>query len=174
MTERPAPTNKSELISRIDDSWSRLERTIERLGEAQLTGSLDADGWSAKDHFAHVAAWERSIVYLLQGQPRHEGLGIEESVYLSRDTDTINAAIYEASSDLGLSDVLTLLRATHEQLRTLVAAMSDEDLQKSYVEFLPNDPGGDDGQPIIARIARATIRHFDAHHSAIEETLATT
>lgn len=174
MTEATTPTNKAELEARIDDSWSRLERAIDGLSEVQLTDRRDAEEWSTKDHLAHVAAWERSIVYLLQGQPRHEGLGIEESVYLSRDTDTINAAIYEASSDLGLSDVLTLLRATHEQLRTLVAAMSDEDLQKSYVEFLPNDPGGDDGQPIIARIARATIRHFDAHHSAIEETLATT
>jgi hypothetical protein len=50
--------------------------------------------------------------------------------------------------------------------------MSDEDLQKSYSDFLPHDIGGDDGQPVIARIARATIRHFDAHRAAIEAMAA--
>ncbi|MBA2776939.1 MAG: ClbS/DfsB family four-helix bundle protein [Chloroflexia bacterium] len=172
MTVVPAPTNKAELIARIDRTWSRLEGAFEGLSDAQLTAELDADRWNAKDHLAHIAAWERSIVYLLQGKPRHEGLGIQESVYLSRDTDTINTAIHEASRDLVGSDVLALVRATHEQLRTLVAAMSDEDLQKSYTDFLPDDAGADDGQPIIARIFRATTRHFDAHQGAIEEIAA--
>ncbi len=112
------------------------------------------------------------MVSLLQGQPRHVGLGVEESVYLDGGTDEINAAIYDASRDLALSDVMTGLRVTHEELRTLVGSMSDEDMQESYSHFLPDDPGGDDGQPIIARLFRATVRHFDAHCGTIEKTAA--
>lgn len=172
MSEETTPRNKAELELQIDQSWSQLEGVIDGLSEAQLTEPRDGAGWSVKDHLAHIAAWERSMVYLLQSQPRHEGLGVEESVYLHGGTDEINAAIQEASSDLPLGDVQTLVQATHEQLSTLVAAMSDQDLQRTYSHFLPDEPDQDDGRPIVARISRATNRHFDNHRRQIENIVA--
>jgi hypothetical protein len=166
------PRNKAELESRITSSWSQLEQTIDSLTEEQLTEPRDPAGWSAKDHLAHLAAWERSMVYLLQNQPRHEGLGVEESVYLESEEDDINAVIQQASKDLSLGEVLTLLRTTHEQLRELVSAMSDEDLQQTYSHFLPDEPGRDDGNPILWRISGNTDSHFDAHRGYIEAIVA--
>ena len=175
MTEPGAlPQDKAELERRIDSSWASLEGTIGGLSEQQLTEPRDPAGWSAKDHLAHLAAWERSMVYLLQNQPRHEGLGVTESVYLECGEDDINAAIQQASSDLALSEVLALLRTTHEQLRGLVSAMSDEDLHQTYSHFLPDEPGRDDGDPILWRISGNTDTHFDSHRRYIETIVAAT
>jgi len=81
-TTHTPPRTKVELEHRLDQSFSRLERRFEVLDARQLEGPTDPAGWTAKDHLAHLAAWERSMVHLLQGRPRHEGLGVEEAVYM--------------------------------------------------------------------------------------------
>jgi len=167
-TEQGPPRSKSELERRLDASWSLLEQRIDKLDERQLTSPADPADWTAKDHLAHLAAWERSMVYLLQGQPRHEGLGVEEAIYLDGDDDAINAVIQSATGDLPLADVLAVLRSTHEQLRALVASMSDEELQKPYSHFLPEEPGEDSGEPILGRISGNGDAHFAEHLGYIE------
>jgi hypothetical protein len=169
MSHDNAPRKKAEALERMDASWARLTQYVNALDEQQLTERRDAVGWTAKDHLAHLTAWERSMVYLLQGKPRHEGLGVEESTYLDCGFDEINAAIREATRDLPLDDVLGELRSTHEQLRALVSSMSEEDLQQPYAYFLPNEPGRDDGQPILARISGNADGHFDEHLPYIEK-----
>lgn len=162
------PGSKAELERRLDASWSLLEQRIGGLDERQLTGPADPAGWTAKDHLAHLAAWERSMVYLLQGKPRHQGLGVEEAIYLEGGDDAINAVIQSATSDLPLADVLAVLRSTHEQLRSLVAAMSDEELRQPYSHFLPDEAGEDSGEPILGRISGNGDAHFAEHLGYIE------
>jgi len=169
--EAGSPQSKPELERRLDASWDRLQRRIGELDAGQLDGPADSAGWTAKDHLAHLAAWERSMVYLLQGKPRHEGLGVEEAVYLDGDEDAINAVIQAATRDLPLADVLAVLRSTHEHLRSLVAEMSDEDLRQPYSHFLPDEPGRDDGRPIIERISANGDAHFAEHLGYIEVIL---
>lgn len=169
---QPPPRSKDELERRLDRSWSGLERRLEAFDDGQLNGPTDPAGWTAKDHLAHLAAWARSMVYLLQGRPRHEGLGVEEAVYLEGDDDAINAVIQAAAKDLPLVDVRALLQSTHGQLRSLVAAMSEDDLRQSYSHYLPNEPGRDDGRPIIERISANGDAHYDEHLQYIEVIVA--
>ncbi len=168
LTEQGPPQSKAELERRLDASWSLLQQRIGEFDERQLTGPLDPAGWTAKDHLMHLAAWERSMVYLLRGKTRHEGLGVEEAVYLDGDDDAINAVIQVATKDVPLAEVLTLLRTTHEQLRSLVASMSDEDVQQPYSHFLPDEPGEDSGEPILGRISGNGDAHFAEHLGYIE------
>jgi hypothetical protein len=72
---------KADLLHEIDDAWSTLTAALDELTEAQMTDVQDAAGWTVTDHLMHIAAWERSVVVFLQGQPRHVGLGIEEHLY---------------------------------------------------------------------------------------------
>lgn len=113
------------------------------------------------------------MVFLLQGRPRHEGLGVTESLYLDGDEDAINAAIQAVSKDLPLPDVLAVLGATHEDLRSRVAAMNEEDLHQPYSRFLPDEPGRDDGRPIIERISANGDAHFAEHLGYIEVIVGT-
>jgi len=158
-----APQTKAELEHRLDASWPLFQQRIGEFDERQLAGPLDPAGWTAKDHLMHLAAWERSMVYLLQGKPRHEGLGVDEAVYLDGDDDAINAVIQAATKDVPLAEVLALFRSTHEQLRALVGSMSDEELHQPYSHFLPDEPGEDSGGPILGRISGNGDAHFAEH-----------
>ncbi len=162
------PQTKAELQEGLDRSWSALQTTIGRFTLEQLTGPADAGGWTVKDHLAHVTAWERSMVYLLRHQPRHEGLGVPEMVYLTGDDDAINAVIHEQTKDQSLASVLTELAATHDDLLALLRKLPENELRQTYSYFLPDEPGIDSGEPILWRISGNGDAHFELHRGYIE------
>lgn len=168
MSRQSEPRDKTELLAQIDASWTTLQRFIDETGSARLTESRDAEGWAAKDHLAHIAAWERSMVFLLEGRPRHEGLGVDERTYLDGDEDTINAEIQRQTSDRALDEVLADLRGTHQQLVGQIAALSNEDLRRTYAHFLPDEPGEEAGAPILDRLVGNTYEHYDTHRGWME------
>lgn len=171
MTERQI-TTKAELLVEIERTWMPLTTAIDRLTEAQLTVSQDAQGWTAKDHLVHLVAWERSVVFLLQGRPRYEGLGVAESVYLSGDEDEINAVIQQMHKNHPLADVLAQFRSAHQQLLALLQPLSDADLNKPYHHYLPDESGSGEGPLIINVIYSNSANHFAEHLTWIETLVA--
>ena len=166
------PQTKAELLACIATAWSALQQATMQFTPEQLTQPTDDGGWTAKDHLAHLDRWERSMVFLLQRQPRHEGLGVDEAVYLREDFDAINAVIHQQVADQALTTVLANLDATHTQLLALVDRMPEPELQQPYAYFLPDEPGIDSGDPIIWRIAGNSSAHFDEHRAYIERIAA--
>lgn len=156
-------TTQSELLSAIDADWASLTDALSQLSEAQLTGPTDAAGWTGKDHIVHLAAWERSILYLLAGKPRHAGLGVDEALYLTGDDDAINAVIQSQHRDISLAEALAELRRVHTELRAVLDGLSDADVHKMYSDFLPEEPGEEDGTPIIDRLVGNTSEHYAEH-----------
>ena len=71
-------TTKAQLMLEIEDAWHIINQAIDSLSKAQMTTLRDDEGWTVKDHIAHMTAWERSALYFLQGKPRHEGLGPQQ------------------------------------------------------------------------------------------------
>src|SRR3972149_1108673 len=124
-----SPT-KSHLFADIDKDWRALHAYLARLTEAQMTAVHDQEGWAVKDHLAHLAAWEESILFLFEGKPRHQGLGVAEELYASGSFDAVNAAIYEQRKDLPLDQVLSQIQGIHDQLMALVQPLSDGDLNR--------------------------------------------
>src|SRR5690349_16449116 len=108
MAERKM-TTKAELLSDIERAWTALDAALKRLTESQMTTLKDEQGWTIKDHIIHLAAWERSVVYFLQGKPRHEGLGVDQAIYQKGDDDAINAVIQKQRSNTPLSEALAEL-----------------------------------------------------------------
>lgn len=154
---------KAELLKAIEQSWSELIGALNRLTEAQATGIRDEEGWVVKDHVTHMAAWERSVVFLLQGKPRHEGLGVDEALYLEDDDDKTNAAISAQHKNLPLADALAHLRDVHGQLINLLQPLSDADLLKPYSRYLPNEPREGNDPPVFGLIYGNTAGHFNEH-----------
>ncbi len=165
MTEQPV-TTKAELIATIEHAWPTLNTALDRLTPSQLT-QKDTEGWTVKDHVTHIAAWERSVVFLLQGKPRHAGLDVSPAVYEQGDEDAINAVIQQQHSTLSWNDALTQLRNVHRQMMTLLGSLSDADLQQPYRYYLPDEPGDGDGPPAINVIYGNTAGHFGEHQEWI-------
>ena len=159
------PRNKTELMDRIDRSWSVLEQAS-RAGEAQLTTPGGPDGWSIKDHLAHVAAWEHSLLALLEGRDRAAAIGLDAATYAATDTDGRNALIHERHKDRPLPDVLDYFRQTHDQLLAALAPLTDDDLHKPYSHYQPDDPPHNP-DPVVYWIAGNTYGHYEEHAAAV-------
>ena len=167
MTERRV-TTKVELLAEIERTWTALNTTLAHLTEVQMTIPRDAQGWAVKDHLIHLMAWERGVVFFLQGQPRHDGLGVDEAIYLNGTDDEINAVIQQQRQVLPLTEVLAQFHRTHQQLLQLLQPLTDLDLQKLYRHYLPDEPGEGDGPPAIDVVNGNSARHFAEHLAWIE------
>jgi hypothetical protein len=167
MTERQV-TTKTELLTENEHTWASLNTALDHLTEAQMTALKDAQGWSVKDHLIHLTVWERSVVFLLQGKPRHAGLGVEEALFLKGSDDDINAVVFQQRKDLPLVEALAQFRDVHQQLLKLLASLTDADLQKPYRHYLPDEPRKGDGPPAINVIYGNSARHFAEHLVWIE------
>lgn len=97
------------------------------------------------------------------GKPRHEALGIDEQTYLSGNTDKINASVQKQEADLPLSMVLDAFRDTHQEMLAALHLLTDTDLERSYRNYLPNEPGEGNGPPAMKVIYDNTAGHYHEH-----------
>jgi len=167
LTQR-LPRDKAELLERIEAARAALDQAIGQLSDAQLVAPGPYEGWSVKDHLAHLAAWEQGIAALLQGRPRYAAMGVDEPTYLTAGTDAINAAVYERNKDGPLREVLADFRQTQRDLLAALAALSDADLLKTYSHYQPDEPGKDRGEPVLKWIVGNTYEHYAEHQAWIE------
>ena len=157
---------KAELMQQIDSTWTALQNALDRLDEIQLTMAKDDAGWAVKDHVLHLAAWERSALYLLQSRPRHAGLEVDEALYQDGSYDEINAAIFERGASLAAEEARAQLGDDHEQMMALLEELSETDLFKLYGDYLPAEGAG--GLAVINLVYGNTADHFAEHLDWIE------
>ena len=158
---------KDQLLREIDRGWAGLVAFLDQAGEEALTVPVDAQGWTVKDHVVHLAAWERSALFLLQGRPRHEGLGVSEDTYLSQTAgekawDAINAEIKQNAQG-SLGEALAELHQTHEYLLEALQPLTDEDLERPYRYYLPDEPGEGEGPPAFELVSGNSWEHYAEH-----------
>ena len=148
------------VVEPIETSWRELNALIDSLGldGLSITGE---DGWAVKDHLTHIAAWEYSLLALLDGTDRRSAMGIGPE---QNDTDAINAAVWSLHRDKTPEQALEYFRQTHALLMERVSAMSDAELQLPYNHYQPNDPRDpNDNRPAIDWVAGNTYDHYAEH-----------
>jgi uncharacterized protein (TIGR03083 family) len=158
---------KTELLKRIDESRTRLERSFDGLSEADLKAA-GADGWSVKDHLAHVAAWEESLLALLEGRDRYAAIGLDPATReaATNDVDAINEVIHRRSQDRSPSDVIAAFQETHARLRVALTKLTDADVLRPYSHYQPHVSPADP-RPVAGWIDGDTWEHYDEHSAWI-------
>jgi hypothetical protein len=154
-------TLRGEILQTLDKSWNSFLEFIGKLSEEQLTEKKDPQGWSAKDHIVHLAAWERSVEYFLQRKPRHLGLGVSKKMYLGGTLDDINDLIYRKNADVSLGEALTQLRKCHRHVVELISSLPDTELRKPYNRFISGEP--EDNRKVFEVIYANTSGHLIEH-----------
>lgn len=149
-----APRTKGELLRRIALARPALEATVEVLSSDEMI-CADANGWSPKDHLAHIAAWERMIVAHVRDGTDAAVAGMTPDAYAAATLDGLNARLYELHRHLPAGDVLALFRDAHRDMLLLLDSLSDADLAEPYW------PG--DTRPVIDKITGDTYRHYLEH-----------
>jgi len=154
------PRTVAALLERI--SW-------EREGLEQVAGMSDdafvatSGGWSAKDHVAHVAAWERRLVGEVRGDRAAARFGLDEATFGAATGDVLNAMLLARHRDDAPATVRVEFRASGEGLRAAFAELSDADLMRPV---RPDDPAV---ETLVDLIAWDTFKHYPEHIAAITD-----
>jgi len=153
---------KAELLERMAATRRVVEAAIAGKDEATLTRP-GLDGWSVKDHLAHLTVWQRSLMALLEGRSRPAAMGIDD---LTQEEESgfeeINEVLRERVKDQPLDRVLAEFRQSRADLLTVLDRLSDEDLYKPYSHFQPNDPPYNPDS-VIGWIVGNTFGHEEEH-----------
>lgn len=159
------PTNKAELMERIEREWTALEHTIQEVSEEEIT-IPDEEGWSIKDNLAHLTAWERYLrLHHLRDQPPHEVIEIDAATFEQADENKLNAILFERDKDRPVAEVIAELRQSHAQVLADLAQMSFADLMKPRYA---DDP---EAGPLIDWVIGNTYEHYQEHRATIERLI---
>jgi uncharacterized damage-inducible protein DinB len=146
-------------MERIEASWKDLAELFDQLQDADGLNRTGKDGWTVKDHLVHVAAWEHSLLGLIEGRNRLEAMGVHEQV--DQDTDAINDAVRKLHQSDTAEEALGYFRESHLQLTAALGKLSDADLQKPYSHYQPGDPS--QMRPVVDWVAGNTYEHYAEH-----------
>lgn len=153
-------------VRRIEIGWSELAEVVNQVQDAGGLTKVGADGWTVKDHLAHVGAWERSLLALLEGEDRAAAMGVFET---PEGTDAINEKIRKLHLMDSPEEALAYFRDSHTQMVAALGKLSDLDLQKPYSHFQPSDP--DEKRPVAAWVAGNTYEHYAEHVAWINQLI---
>ena len=156
--EQPEPKNKTELLQRIRTARAELERTLTGLDDAALSAP-GPEGWSVKDHLAHLAAWGHKVLSNMDGRQSAEALGVPEEVYQSGDWVAINEIVRAPDKDRPAGQIVAEYRRVHATLLQRIEALPEAAL------YGPDDK-------LRNNIAGNTYGHDEEHQPWIETVLA--
>src|SRR5688572_1448436 len=156
-----ATPTKADLIEDINRVWATLERAIAGSNEEALT-TTGGDGWSVKDHLAHIESWERYLLALLERRSPSTAIGIDLDTVRSTADDPLNELIIEPTREQSLSQVLADLRRTHERLLAVVAALPEADLERLAADYQPEELAGDTDS-VAVWVAHICDEHLRDH-----------
>jgi Protein of unknown function (DUF1706) len=153
-------TEPNQEIEPIERGWSELSALVDSLGPDGLEKKGDGE-WAVKDHLVHIAAWELSLLALLDGHDRKKAMGVPNAM---DETDDINEAVWLLHRNETRQQVLAFSRDAHAALMRRLRGMTDADLRRSYNHYQPNDPRdpGDD-RPVIGWVGGNTYEHYAEH-----------
>ena len=154
------------VMERIDVSWRQLIELVGGMDDMTLRAP-GPDGWAIKDHLAHVAAWEQSLLALLTGRDRLGAIGVPST---EEDIDKVNDAVFKAHRRQSVEEVRRYSTDSHTQLMAALRELSDADLQRPYSFYQPGDP--DEMRPVIGWVAGDTYDHYPEHIGWIKERTA--
>lgn len=161
-------TGSNTEVARIEASWTELVSLVDDLGPDGLT-LTGADGWAVKDHLAHIAAWEHSLLALVEKRDRVEAMGLHEPV---GDTDAINRSLWELHRKQAPAEAVAYFRDTHERLMRALAKLTDADLRLPYNHYQPQAPRDDaDNRPVGDWVAGNTYEHYAEHSGWLNQLI---
>ena len=153
----------------IEQGWIELNTLVDSLGPHGLT-LTGADGWAVKDHLVHIAAWEHSLLALLEGGDRRTAMGVPGA---SEETDELNAALWSLHRNKTPEQALAYFRQAHAALMRVLGKMTDVDLQLSYNHYQPNDPRSpEDDRPVLEWVSGNTYDHYAEHIGWISQLIS--
>ncbi|HEX3428684.1 MAG TPA: ClbS/DfsB family four-helix bundle protein [Candidatus Limnocylindrales bacterium] len=142
--------DRSSLLASAAAGRDRLDAVLAGLDDDAMAERVDNE-WTRKDVLAHLEAWERRMVELV------ERLRAGDPLTDRTETDEINARFYVASRDRSLADVRSGERQAYERMIATIEGASDEEL------FDGNHFAWTEGEPLAGWFRGNGDEHYDEH-----------
>lgn len=156
------PQSTLQLLDRIEQEWTQFMAAVGRLTPEQMT-TPGADGWSVKDHLAHLAHWEQWLLrHHMQGEPASNILQVDAESLEEFDTNQINELILQRGRTRALDEVLQDLQETHAQV---VATLAQTPFDKLRQPRYADDP---EQRPLLLWVAGDTYEHYQEHRVTLQ------
>lgn len=143
---------RDELMAKLDGSRAELEALLARVPAERRTLPALSNGWSVKDLLAHLATWEKRVLYLYgrlsTGRP------VEDTI---SDLNEFNAAAYQANRDRPLAEIQAEEAQAYADLRHLAQTAPEAHL------FDPAHFPWTQGMAFYEMIGNNSYGHFDEH-----------
>lgn len=121
------PEDKDTLIEHFRQMRRDLLAAIDGLTDAQLTDP-SLDGWSIKDHLAHLALWDD----LRASEVTRISAGLDSAWRMAEGQDAIYSDLaYKLRSGLSLAQVRWELATSHQRLLDALSAATERGLDAS-------------------------------------------
>ena len=146
---------KNELATLLQKGYQAEREFIAALS----TGERNADGtferWAAKDTIAHTSYWRKhhaeNILAVLSGESP-----------VQTDDDEINEGLYSQYKEHSWDEVETLARTSLKRMGEALAALSEDDLQRS--DFYPWEGGRPLWREVVGNMYTHPILHLSDWH----------
>ena len=158
-----APGDKQDLIQRIRDERDGFGTLLSNLSEAEMVIPLKGDGWSVKDHVAHIVVWEKRLVEWLNVIERGEVPQQLPPGMTWDDLDRWNEQTFEENRKRELNEVLADFNRFAEEVVQVVEA-APEDLLMGADSLTWRS-----GSPLWEMVAANTFWHYPEHRDAIKD-----
>lgn len=117
-----------ELLRHYRKMREDLLAAIEGLSDDELSAPV-LDGWSVKDHLAHLAAWDE----LRASEVIRISAGHESACKMTDDQgDRFSALVHEVRGGLSVEQLRWELDSTHERLLDAIADANERGLESSH------------------------------------------
>lgn len=160
MTEH---VNKDTLLSDTQKGYDDFEQLLSQLTLGQILAASGNGEWSVKDNIAHLMAWQRRTINLLQSVRDNRELP-DPTPNMSEDE--INAMFYQQNKTLSLDKVLANLHSVQQQTISALQSLSEEDLNKP-ISWLGN-------RPVVGWVVGNNSEHYQEHTHYIQKSLQQT
>ena len=164
-----ATPDRAEMLACIDRAWDDSEAVIGSADEEGMARPGD-DGWSGKDHLAHVEAWERYLLAVLERRSPSTAIGLDLATYRALSDDAQNELLREQTKMQPLAAILGDMRQTRQRLRAAVVSLPADDLSTPVALIMPDELGAEKGT-----LAEWIVDYCDAHlreHTDVVRRLA--
>lgn len=142
-----------QCVGRLRDTRSRLEAALDGIDE----DAASRNGWTAKEHLAHIAAWQRRLATWLTDDAAGRTPERPEPGYSFDQIDELNERNRLASHDAPLDEVRRVFSESFDDIARLILPLSADDLNAAdRYEWIA-------GRPLLDVIASNGYGHYAEH-----------
>ena len=160
-----APKDKQDLIQRIREERSKLVALLGNVSENEMLIPLGDDGWSVKDHVAHIVIWEKRLGEWLKVVEREEVPQQLPPGMTWDDLDRWNEQTFEENHGRELKEVLADFNHFADEVVKGVGAIPEDLLMQA------DSLAWRSGSPLWEMVAANTFWHYPEHREAIKHWL---